>query len=73
MLYEVITQKIYMELGDSDAYDTTIETDYAGLKNGSLLALEKATMLHVIIDSNMKKDYFNSKKSVRKIISYNFV
>lgn len=39
---------------------------YAGLEHGALLAMLRAAMLYVIIDSNMKKTRANNKNVLRK-------
>lgn len=67
--YEEFQRQLGDEFEDEDSKKLFCShPDYAGLEHGALLSLERVTILFVIINSNMKKEYFTSKNSVRKII-----
>lgn len=53
-----------------DKYSKLVCThsNIAGLEHGVLIAMEQATNLLVIINANMKKDYFNNNRHIWRII-----
>ncbi len=67
--YEEFQRQLGEEFEDEDSKKLFCShPDYAGLEHGALLSLERVTILFVIINSNLKKEYFTTKNSVRKII-----
>lgn len=66
--YNASQKKIGEVFNDKDTIKLLEPANYAGLNSGALLAMERATMLHVIIGANMTKDYCKAKLGDRKII-----